>query len=64
MKQVSEKHWQYLGRVLENGIKAIDIRRAETFDMAMAKFIEASDTLGLDDLVSTARKFWGSARNT
>lgn len=59
MKQVSEKHWQYLGRVLENGIKAIDIRRAETFDMAMAKFIEASDTLGLDDLVSTARKFLG-----
>ncbi|MBP8645743.1 MAG: hypothetical protein KBH99_06450 [Syntrophobacteraceae bacterium] len=59
MKQVSEKHWQYLGRVLENGIKAIDARRAETFDMAMAKFIEASDTLGLVDLVSTARKFLG-----
>jgi len=32
MNQVAEKHWQYLGRVLEESIRALNARETEAFD--------------------------------
>jgi len=57
MNQVAEKHWQYLGRVLEESIRALNARETEAFDRSVSKFLDASGTLGLTDLAATAEKF-------
>ncbi len=57
MNQVAEKHWQYLSRVLEESIRALNARETEAFDGSVSKFLDASGTLGLTELAAMADKF-------